>query len=158
MAGFEIVVRPVVFPDIRPAPARSLPPADDPTKGICKITGKGSHPLSLSTSTSVSMSKSKPRETERRVDEVRVYQMDDNGKVTRGNFVDLEIANRIKMKDAGRNDTPISSKPGDINIPGGSAGSKGNSYEIAMYYARQIEAANIEIRKRDQIIKSEKGD
>ena len=54
MAGFEVVVRPVVFPDIRPAPARSLPPADDPTKGFCEITGAGNFPVQLSFSSQVS--------------------------------------------------------------------------------------------------------
>jgi hypothetical protein len=44
MAGFETVVRPAVFPDIRPAPARSLPPADDPEKGMCVITGRWQFP------------------------------------------------------------------------------------------------------------------
>jgi hypothetical protein len=153
MAGFEVVVRPVVFPDIRPAPARSLPPADDPTKGICEITGKGTHPVSLTYGMSVSTSISKPQETERRVDDVRVYQMDDDGTVNRNNFVDLEVANRIKMKDAGGNEPK--SQPGDVSIPGGSVGAKGNSYEIAMYYQRQLEAANIEIKKRDQIRKGD---
>ena len=52
---------------------------------------------------------------------------------TRDNFVDLEVANRIKMRDAGRNDQPMP-KEGETFIPGGSAGSKGNSFEIAMYY------------------------
>lgn len=157
MAGFEVVVRPVVFPDIRPAPARSLPPADDPTKGFCEITGGGNFPVQLSFSSQVSTSKSKPVETERRVDGVRVYQMDDDGTVNEDNFVDLEIANRIKMRDAGRNDTPPPTKPGEIFIPGGSVGAKGNSLEIAMYYQRQLEEqANIEIRERDKIIKADK--
>jgi hypothetical protein len=156
MAGFEVVVRPVVFPNIRPAPARSLPPADDPTKGFCEITGGGSFPVQLSFSQSVSTSKSKPTETERREDEVRVYQMDEGGAVNKDNFVDVAVANRITMRDPGRNDGP-GPKPGDTFIPGGSVGAKGNSHEIAMYYQRQLEQENIEIRKRDQIRKNPRG-
>jgi hypothetical protein len=147
MAGFEVVVRPVVFPDIRPAPARSLPPQDDPAKGMCVITGGGSFPVQLSFSTQVSTSKSKEVETERRVDETRVYQMDDNGAINRDNFVDLEIANRIKMRSPGREENPANAADGER--------SKGNSLEIARYYARQLDAANIEITRRNQIRKNE---
>ena len=41
-------------------------------------------------------------ETERRVDEVRVYQKDDDGTVNKDNFVDIEVANKIKMRAPGR--------------------------------------------------------
>jgi hypothetical protein len=149
MAGFEVVVRPVVFPSIRPAPARSLPPPDDPEKGFAVIRGNGAQSVSLSSSYSVSWSKSRQVESERRVDEVTVYEMDDNGTVNKKNFVDLEVANRIKMKDGGAG--------GGVIIPGESAGAKGSAYEIAMYYARQLEAANIEIKRRDQIRKNAEG-
>jgi hypothetical protein len=150
MAGLEVVVRPVVFPDIRPAQARSLPPADDPEEGFCEITGGGSFPVQLSFSQSVSTSKSKPVETERRVDEVRVYQMDDDGTVNKDNFVDMEVANRITMRDPGRNDGP-GPKPGQAFIPGGSVGAKGNSFEIAQYYQRQLEKSNIKVMYKDRI-------
>lgn len=156
MAGFEVVVRPVVFPDIRPAPARSLPPADDPAKGICVIKGGGNFPVQLSFSTSVSMSKSKEVETERRVDEVRTYQMDDDGTVNRDNFIDTDVANRIKMRTPGVNNDPAANPAaGDVFVPGGSTGAKGDSLEIARYYQRQLEQVNIEIRKRDQIRKNQ---
>src|SRR4029077_863167 len=98
MAGFEIVVRPVVFPNIRPAPARSLPPPDDPEKGFATIRGNGAKVVSLSYSYSESWSKSRPTETERRSDEARIYQMDDDGTVNQNNYVDVRWANRIKMK------------------------------------------------------------
>jgi hypothetical protein len=151
--GFEIVVRPVVFPDIRPAPARSLPPPDDPEKGFAVIRGNGAKSVSLGYSYSLSWSKSRSMESERRVDEVRVYQMDDDGTVNKDNFVDLEVANRIKMKEPG-----APGQAGDVTVPGGSAGSKGTSYEIAMYYARQAERENIEIKNRDQIKKNTEAD
>jgi hypothetical protein len=96
--AFEIVVRPVIFPNIRPAPARVLAPEDDPKKGICVIAGTSPHVVTLSHSSSVNTSKSHPVETERRVDEVRVYQQDEAGEVNESNFVDIKVSNRITMK------------------------------------------------------------
>ena len=39
MAGLEVVVRPIVFPDIRPRFRPALPAEDDPTKGFAVISG-----------------------------------------------------------------------------------------------------------------------
>jgi len=148
MAGFEVVVRPVITPSIRPAPARSLPPEDDPAKGICEIKGTGSHPISLSHSSSVSWSQTKPVETERRVDTARVYQEDDDGEVNRDNFVDIEVANRINMKDA---------QPGfngdDLKKTDGK-GYTGD--DTPFHYDRVKERPSSEIKARDKIIKSKK--
>jgi hypothetical protein len=144
MAGFEIVVRPVVFPNIRPAPARSLPPLDDPEKGFAVIKGNGAKVVSLSYSYSASWSKSRPTESERRVDEARIYQMDDDGTVNRANYIDVEAANRIKMQeemvDTGTN------KPGMTGT---------DRVTKTEYYRRMKEAPNIEIRNRDQIRKND---
>jgi len=139
MAGLEVVVRPVVFPNIRPAPARSLPPADDPTKGFCEITGGGSFPVQLSFSQSVSTSKSKPVETERRVDEARIYQENDDGTVNKDNYVDVEVANRITMMRQA-----LTKQRGEAQ-----------RVSEQNYYKRIQEEKNIEIRKRDQIRKNE---
>lgn len=149
MAGFEVIVRPVVFPNIRPAPTRSLPPADDPEKGLCVIHGSGGQLVDLPQSWSASSSKSKPIETKRRVDEVTVYQEEDDGKVNKKNFVKLKVANKIWTVDSS-----VGTIQGDVFIPGGSKGAKGNSYEIATYYARQLEQKNIEITNRDKIEKN----
>jgi hypothetical protein len=148
MAGLEVVVRPVVFPGIRPRASRSLPPLDDPTKGMAVINGNPAGSIGNSYSWSASSSYSRPTETERRVDEVRVYQMEDDGTIKKENFVDMEVANRITMNEGGESE-------GGVFVPGGSKGSKGNSLEIAHYYARQIEKANIEIKKRDVIKKNQ---
>jgi hypothetical protein len=99
MAGFEVVVRPVVFPNIRPAPSRSLPPEDDPTKGFCVIKGSSGKVIDLPMSWSVSTSKTRPQEVERTVDEVRVYQKRDDGTVNKKNFVDVNIIKKIKIAD-----------------------------------------------------------
>src|SRR5262245_10366707 len=98
MAGFEIVVRPAVFPDIRPAPAQPVPPADDPDQGFCVIHGNGGHQFTTSSSYSSSSSSSQRGEIQRREDEARVYQKEKSGKVNKDNFVDIRVANKIWMK------------------------------------------------------------
>jgi hypothetical protein len=151
MAGFEVVVRPVVFPNIRPQPTRSLPPADNPDQGFAVIRGNGAKALTLTDSWSTSMSTSRQVETERRVDEARVYQMDDKKKVNRKNFVDIEIANRIKMRGGAGFSVadPLGTDPATLK-----AAQKRNE-EVIQYYQRQVEQINIEIKKRDQIRKNE---
>lgn len=151
MAGFEIVVRPVVFPNIRPAPAQSQAPASDPTKGICTIKGSSGKHIDLPFSWSISTSTSRPKETKRRVDVVRVYQKDDNlgtrnpspsrlstspsrlsttsdSTVNKDNYVDIQVANRIWMNDSGK--------------------------VIRHSYTRAQENDNIEIRERDKMIRN----
>ena len=96
--AFEVVVRPVVMPDIRPAPAQPVPPADDPTKGICTIRGSNGKFLDLAYSWSASTSQNNQSEFKRRVDVARVYQMDDEENVNRDNFVDIEVANTVWYK------------------------------------------------------------
>ena len=56
MAGFEVVVRPVVFPNIRPAPAQSLPAATDPDQGFAVIHGSSGKSIDLPHSQSISSS------------------------------------------------------------------------------------------------------
>lgn len=147
--GLEVVVRPVVLPNIRPAPAQSLPPADDPEKGFCEIKGNPAKEVSFSNSRQMSMSRSDSTETERRVDETRTYQENDDGTVNKDNFVDTDVANRIKARGGKQ---PLID--GSENITGSKV-PKGDSTQIATWYARQIEQANIEIRKRDQIKKNQ---
>jgi hypothetical protein len=54
----------------------------------------------MSDNWSVSTSQQRPQETERRFDVMRVSQMNDDGSVQPENFVDLEVANRITMRDS----------------------------------------------------------
>ena len=140
MAGFEVVVRPVVFPDIRPAPAQSLPPADDPDKGFAVIHGNGARQIDLSNSYSASTSSGGGHtETQRRVDTQRVYQKDKNGKINKKNYVDVEVPNKIWSKGP-----PYPIPPGarpDPLVP---------SMNIN-YYTRPTEGDNVEIIKRNMI-------
>jgi hypothetical protein len=97
MAGFEVIVRPVVFPNIRPAPPRVLAPEDDPEQGIAVISGAGGRLINLPHTWSVSVSRQGPhRETKRQVDLERVYQVDDKGNINKQNFVDVERMKKLR--------------------------------------------------------------
>jgi hypothetical protein len=149
MAGFEIVVRPVVFPNLRPAPARSLPPPDDPEKGFAVIRGNGAKSVSLSYSYSASWSKSRPTEMERRSDEVTVYQEEDDGTVNKDNYVKMKVANRIKMR---RENDPYEKKDGSTGLPPGRLGINETSY-----YQRVKPSNNVEVTRTDIVDKADSG-
>lgn len=155
MVGLETVVRPVILPDIRPRARQSLPPQDDPDKGLAKIAGQPATQVSLSYSMSISSSKKKPVETERRVDETRVYQMEDDGTVNKENFVDLQVANRITMRE------PVGAGGGGFvgfngddvvpTIPG--RGFTGDDLK-PHYYQPVQEDKNIEVKRRNVILRN----
>jgi len=155
MAGLEIVVRPFVFPDIRPRARQSLPPQDDPTNGFAKIDGQTAQQVSLSYSMSVSSSHSKPREVERRVDVARVYQEEDDGTVNKENFIDIEVANRITTAEpVGRPDEHPRA-PGDHLTPWSDVPEnlKQTYYKRVDEWEEAQKKQNIEIRERDKILK-----
>ena len=98
MAGFELIVRPVVFPNIRPAPAQVLPAEDDPTQGMAVIGGSPRRKLSASYSWSINMSRQKPhKENKRQYNKERVYQQDDQGKINKNNFIDVERLRKVNV-------------------------------------------------------------
>lgn len=157
MAGFEVVVRPVVFPDIRPPPAQPVPPAQDPAQGFATIHGNGGRQVTVSSSYSVSASSSQRSEIERRVDEARVYQKDDDGTINKKNFVDIEAVNRIKMKGP-----PSQKAQNNPSFGFGQGPMTGDDFvtnwtpeKIIEYYRRIKEKDNIKIRNRDIIKKKD---
>jgi hypothetical protein len=99
--GLEVVVRPVVLPNIRPLVARRIAPPDDPTKGICSLGGGGGGTfIGVSESFSINVSKQKPLvEEKRQVDVERVYQQDDAGNINKSNFVDVERMKKVKTTE-----------------------------------------------------------
>jgi len=99
MRGFEVVVRPVVFPNIRPGPTRSLAPDEDPEKGLVVLGGSGGGLIGLTYSESLSWSKSKQTEVKRRFDVQRVHQKEKDGTINKENFVEVERTNKIVMRD-----------------------------------------------------------
>ena len=166
MAGLEVVVRPVVFPNIRPAPARSLPPADDPDKGFAMIRGNGAKQIDLTNSYSNSTSTSTQKEIKRRVDVARVYQKKDDGTVNKENFVDIEVANKIWMKGPPQDfvgfngDDLVPTYPGrgftgDDIVPK-SKGGKANEVKVDSFTPVHGNP-NIEIMKRNLIKRPEEG-
>jgi hypothetical protein len=152
MAGLEVVVRPVVFPNIRPTPARSLPPADDPDKGFATIRGQGAKQVDLSMSFSSSTSTSQRNETKRRVDEARVYQKEDDGTVNKDNFVDVDVANRIWMKGPPKDFVGFTGDDVGKTVPG--RGYTGDDIEVHNYQPVK-KKDNIEIKKKNTIKKAE---
>jgi hypothetical protein len=96
MAQFEGIVRPVVFPNIRPTQARPLTPATSDQDAYV-IRGSSGQTAELRLTTSGSFFAEAPTEIERTEDFVRVYQVQDNDEVNKENFVDLAVAKKISM-------------------------------------------------------------
>ena len=101
MAGFELIVRPAVFPDIRPQAPRTLVPAtDDPTQGIAILGGAGGGLIDLTESYSQSWSRSLPAiESRRRVDKVRTYFTNPDGTIDLENYIDTEVTTKLWLHD-----------------------------------------------------------
>jgi hypothetical protein len=107
MAGFEVVVRPAVLPNIRPPAARVLLPPDDPDKGKFEFGGGGGNFIGTSFTFSVSLSAQMPQEETRRVfDTERVYQKDKKGNINKNNFVDVERLKKVRI-EGGKDDEEI---------------------------------------------------
>jgi hypothetical protein len=157
MAGFEVIVRPVVFPDIRPAPAQPVPPADDPDKGFATIHGNGGKSFTLQWSYNSSASTSQRTEIKRREDEARVYQKEKNGKINNKNFVDIRHANKVWMK--GPPQPNADNKPsfgfGQGPMEGGFQPRPFGPETEVYNYRKMQEKDNIEITKRNIIVKGD---
>jgi hypothetical protein len=103
MSGFEVIVRPVVFPNIRPAPAQVLALEDDPTQGMAVISGNaGGTLLSASHTWSVNLSRSRPhKEAARQFNKERVYQVEEKpggaSIMHLDNYVDMERLKRVRL-------------------------------------------------------------
>jgi hypothetical protein len=134
MAGFETIVRPVVFPNIRPATPQNVPPKDA-TGTEQVIRGNPASVASNSRSVHEAWSLSRNVETERRVDVMRIYQKDDQGNVNKDNFVDVEITNRMRRR-------------GGL-APSNTGGTASQQY--TNYYRRQPETDWIKLFDQDQI-------
>ena len=121
MAGFEVVVRPMVLPNIRPLPARVLVPEqnDDPDKGKAVITGGSGKLLQLSYSYSGTATQVSQIEVKREYDVDRVYQRekqsgkdpsgqplpegraagDGDSGINKENYVDIERIKKVWFAD-----------------------------------------------------------
>ena len=99
MAGLEVVVRPVILPNIRPAPPRVLLPSTNPDQGIATISGSGGHVIDLTRSETHSWSRSIKKEKKRKYAKERIYKKDDNGTVDKSTYLDVERAKMIWTVD-----------------------------------------------------------
>jgi hypothetical protein len=105
MAGFEVIVRPVIFPSIRPQAPRVLAPEDDPTQGFAEISGGGGQLIDLPYTWSYSMSRSMQQiEQARASDVARVYQEEKDpttGRKTinRENFIETDVMKAALIRD-----------------------------------------------------------
>lgn len=100
MRSLEIIVRPAVLPDVRPAPAQPFvaPPEED--EGFVEIVGARGAAINLAQSHSSSFTRQRGRELGRTFDLMRVKQKDENGNIVPENFVDIEAVTRLRMLDA----------------------------------------------------------
>lgn len=146
--GFEVVVRPVVFPNIRPQSARVLPPENNPEQGLARIRGNPAQTVTFTHSYSFNWSSSRNVETERTVDEVRVYQQDDDGTINRDNFVDIEVAKKI-TKEGVKSESPgVDWKVYDSEREGEDKDTESRK-RWQEHYKPIEEADNIEFRETD---------
>lgn len=98
MVGLEVVVRPVVLPNIRPAAPRVLAPADDPEQGIVTLGGSGGRLIDLPYHFTSSVQRQLPHyEKERTFDKDKIKQKDKDGKVNEDNFVEAERMKRVVL-------------------------------------------------------------
>lgn len=102
MAGFEVVVRPAVLPDIRPPPARSLPVEDAPDKGIAVINGIGNSIVDLTYSFSSSWSVTRLVEERRIFSKVRVYATNPDGTFDYNTYIEYEVLTGIEYLKNGQ--------------------------------------------------------
>lgn len=129
MAGFEVIVRPVVFPDIRPSPPRTLSPENDPGQGVAVLGGAGMESIQQSYNMQTGWTRSKPGEKERTVTTQRIYQKETDGTINRDNYIDVDVATQFKMLE-------------------------GDGTEKKYFYSAPIETDNIETLEEDKVIKN----
>src|SRR5580765_1250140 len=94
--GFEVVVRPAVFPNIRPQRPGLSMPGDAPDKGFATISGGGASLISLPWSESVSMSKGH-HEEKRTYHKVRVPYTNPDGSLDWTRYHEYEVMERAEF-------------------------------------------------------------
>lgn len=120
MAGFEVVVRPVVFPNIRPTAAGALAPEANPDSGVAVLNGSGGKLLDLPRSWSISVThRREQQETKRQYDRKKVYQKNDDGSINKDNFVEVEVLKKVRFDggdDQGAINMIYTQPPDDDNV------------------------------------------
>jgi hypothetical protein len=101
--GFETVVRPAVFPNIRPSPARLVPIADAPDKGLAVITGGSNRLVDLPYTENHSWSRNRSVEVKRTYDKARVYYTRPDGTFDTSKYWEFEVLRSIEYLEDGKN-------------------------------------------------------
>ncbi len=99
--GFEVVVRPAVFPNIRPQPTRSVPIADAPDKGLAVISGGSNSIVDLPHSEQHSWSKSRMVEVKRTFDKARIYYTRPDGTLDFSQYWEFEVLRSVEFLENG---------------------------------------------------------
>lgn len=102
MAGLEVVVRPVVFPNIRPAAARALAIEDAPDKGIATISGGGGGIIDLPYSYSGSWSRSRMVEVKRHFTTAKIFATRPDGTIDYSQWWEVEVLTAIEYLENGK--------------------------------------------------------
>lgn len=129
MARFEAIVRPVVFPNIRPSPPRTLPPENDPDQGLAVLGGAGMESIQQSYNMQTGWTRSKPGEQERTVTTQRIYQKEQDGTINKDNYIEVDVATQFNMRE-------------------------GDGTQKKYYYSAPTEADNIETIEENKVIKN----
>lgn len=104
MSGLEVVVRPVILPNIRPAAPRMLAPEDNPEQGIATLSGAGGRLIDLPYQFQRSTQRQLPQyEQERTYDVDKVYQKNDDGTINKENSVKVQRTTQNKFRDPSGN-------------------------------------------------------
>lgn len=127
MAGIEVVVRPSVFPDIRPQAKESRAPAD-PDSGRTVLTGSDALVLDLNLTFTQSLTRQVAREEKRIFDIARIYKTTpdpDNPSappsIDKNTYLDVEMPHAIRLKTSrnGPNIDRYYRKPKPEDYPNG---------------------------------------
>ena len=101
--GFETVVRPAVFPNIRPPAARALAIEDAPDKGLAVITGGGvSGVINLPHSESHSWTRTRVVEVKRHFSKARIYYTRPDGTLDYSKYWEFEVLTAIEYLENGQ--------------------------------------------------------
>ena len=100
--GLEVVVRPVVLPNIRPAVPRRIAPPDDPTKGLAALSGGGGRVHRHLVKFQRQLFEVRTaRETDARQVDSRgsIRRMNPDGTINKNNFIDVERTEESRLDD-----------------------------------------------------------
>jgi homoaconitase/3-isopropylmalate dehydratase large subunit len=117
MTGFEVIVRPEILPDIRPARQPRMPaPTAAADQNMAVLSGGSAQMIDLTTSTSYSSSKTKQVEKKRKFNKERIYHKDDDGTIDKSQYIDVERIKKIEYMSGDPSQTVYAEPPQRDNV------------------------------------------